>query len=228
MAESKRTDEIQGEIVHVYDGIEEADNQLPRWWLATFFLTIVFGIGYWFAYHEYQLAPLPVEEYADAHAAQESSVVEVSEEELAALVASPEAVDAGREIFTTTCVACHGARAQGDIGPNLTDHHWIHGGSSVEIHSTIRDGVLTAGMPAWGPSLGPTAVQHVAAFVLSIRDTEVEGKAPEGELYTPARSDTEEPMAPDAQTPEPSAPDAQTPEQPTPEPAIPGPETPSP
>ena len=53
MSEGKRTDEIQGEILHVYDDIEEADNNLPTWWLLTFYGAIAFGLVYWFYYHEY-------------------------------------------------------------------------------------------------------------------------------------------------------------------------------
>jgi len=242
MVDAKRTDEIQGPIVHVYDGIEEADNQLPRWWLATFFVTIVFGIGYWFVYHEYMWAPLPVEEYGAALATQQQNVVEVSAEELAALEANPEAVAAGREIFTANCVPCHGPRGAGDIGPNLTDRYWIHGGSSVDIHNAIRDGVLTAGMPAWGPPLGPVAVQNAAAFVLSIRNTEVEGKEPQGELYEPAEGETPaapteggptegaptEPGALPHDVPEPGAPTEGAPVEEAPTPEAPAPQAPTP
>ncbi len=58
MSDEKRTDEIQGEILHVYDGIEEADNNLPTWWLLTFFGAVAFGLVYWFHYHEYGIGKL--------------------------------------------------------------------------------------------------------------------------------------------------------------------------
>ena len=66
-------------------------------------------------------------------------------------------------------------------GPNLTDSAWIHGGAPLQIHTTITNGVVEKGMLAWGPILGPTKVQQVAAYVLSIRDTNVDGgKEPQG------------------------------------------------
>ena len=62
----RRTDEIQGEILHVYDGIEEADNNLPIWWLLTFYGAVAFGLVYWFNYHVYDIGKLQPEVYAEA------------------------------------------------------------------------------------------------------------------------------------------------------------------
>ena len=64
MADPKHVDEIQGAIIHEYDGIYEADNELPRWWLAIFYLTTIFAIGYWFYYEEFRAGPSAAEEYA--------------------------------------------------------------------------------------------------------------------------------------------------------------------
>ena len=61
-------------------------------------------------------------------------------------------------LFAARCVACHGDKAQGSIGPNLTDNAWIHGkGSLSDIFTTIDQGVLAKGMPAWGKQLSPIA-----------------------------------------------------------------------
>ncbi len=109
---------------------------------------------------------------------------EVSEELLTALVADPDAVAEGQSLFAENCVVCHEARGEGNIGPNLTDEYWIHGGSPLDIHASISEGVLSNGMPAWGTTLGGPAVQKLAAYVLSIRGQNLEGKEPQGELWT--------------------------------------------
>jgi len=181
--EERRVDPIQGEILHVYDGIEEADNQLPLWWLWTFYLAIAFAVVYWIAFHELQVVPLPMEQYAK-ELQQQSAGGDVSEELLTALVADPDAVGEGQSLFATNCVVCHKERGEGNIGPNLTDEYWIHGGGVLDIHRTISEGVLDSGMPAWGGTLGAPAVQKLTAFVLSIRGQNLEGKEPQGELWT--------------------------------------------
>ncbi|MCB9620741.1 MAG: c-type cytochrome [Sandaracinus sp.] len=187
----KRVDEIQGEILHVYDGIEEADNELPNWWLWTFYGAIVFAVFYWFAYHEFESVPLPGQEYAIA--LQERSGGEVSEDLLVAMAGNPEAVSAGQALFASNCAVCHKEQGEGNIGPNLTDAFWIHGGSPVDIHRTIGEGALQNGMPAWNGPLGAEKVQQLTAFVLSIRDTNVAGKEPQGERWVPGAASGDAP-----------------------------------
>ena len=178
-------DPIQGKIVHEYDGILEADNQLPRWWLYTLYGALVFSLGYWFYYEEFQVSPGPTGAYYAERAREaEKTGLDPSDAELLAAVDGP-ARALGEKVFVANCVACHEQQAQGKIGPNLTDAAWLHGGSPVEIFRTIRDGVPAKGMPSWGPLLGRAGVLQVAAFVLSVRDTNVPGKAPEGSPYDP-------------------------------------------
>ncbi len=206
MAEKLRTDEIQGDIIHEYDGIEEADNRLPRWWLLTFYGAIVFSIGYWFYYHEYSMGPTPSEAYAAAAAAQAAGGT-ADEAALATLASDAATVSAGREAFATTCAACHGAEAQGVIGPNLTDDAWLHGGSAMAIYASIKDGIAadrarlpgSAGMPGWGPQLGERRVQAVTAYLLSIRGTNAAGgRAAEGDPYEEGAAPPSAPAAPEA------------------------------
>ena len=185
MAKGNRRDEIQGEIVHVYDGIEESDNELPRWWLATLYITIFFGAGYWFYYHEYNIGKLPPEAYAEELAAQAARGGTVTNELLDGLAGSSSEVSAGQGIFAQNCAVCHGQRAEGNIGPNLTDNAWIHGGSPLQIHDTIKNGVGSKGMPAWGNSLGPQSVRRLTAYILSVRNTNVAGKPAQGDPYNP-------------------------------------------
>lgn len=188
-----RHDPIQGDIIHEYDGIEEADNHLPTWWLWTFYGAIIFGVLYWFYYHEFDVGPLAPEEYATA-VAERAAAGAVDEETLVALAGDPGTLAAGEEVFSTTCAACHGENAGGQIGPNLTDNAWLHGGSAMEIHSSIQDGITaeearvegSAGMPGWGQMLGGERINAVTAYVLSLRDTNADGRDPEGEPYDPA------------------------------------------
>lgn len=185
MSEAKRTDELQGDILHVYDGIEEADNELPIWWLFTFYGAIVFAVFYWFAYHEFDVLALPNQAYGAEVSRRAANGGVVTEEMLNAVAQNPAEVGAGRGLFQQHCVVCHGANAQGQIGPNLTDGSWIHGGSAMDIHTTIRDGVTSNGMPNWGAPLGAAAVRRLSAYVVSLRDTNVPGKEPQGEPYVP-------------------------------------------
>lgn len=193
MAEINRHDEFQGAIVHEYDGIEEADNNLPLWWLTIFYGCIVFAIGYWFYYEGFAAEPIGRAAYDEAMAAQAAEAPDVTEEQLVALSQDADAVAAGRTVFETNCVACHEQQAQGNIGPNLTDAYWIHGGSAMDIHHTVDQGYPANGMPPWGASLGAEAVNHAVAYVLSIRNTNVEGKEAQGELYAPDGAAVAEP-----------------------------------
>jgi len=211
MSEERRVDDIQGEIIHVYDGIEEADNQLPLWWLITFYGSIAFAVAYWFHYQVFETGMTSMQAYQAAVAANAPPPgAAMSDDALVALSQDPSAVEAGHATFTASCVACHADQGQGNVGPNLTDGYWIHGGAPTDILHVITDGVGDKGMPAWGPILGPEAVQKVAAYVLSIRNTNVPGKEPQGDPYPPSEEaggalDTAQPEG--ATEPEPAAPE---------------------
>lgn len=188
MRNSEKHDPIQGAIIHEYDGIQEADNQLPRWWLWTLYAAIVFSVGYWFYYEEFKAGPGPTQAYYAERARQaEQAGTDPSDAELLAAVESP-LLGLGKSAFAANCVACHEASGQGKIGPNLTDAAWLHGGAPLDIFKSIRDGVPARGMPSWGIVLGRAGVTQVTAFVLSLRDRNVPGKAPEGQVYDPNAS----------------------------------------
>jgi cytochrome c oxidase cbb3-type subunit 3 len=205
VAESKKHDPIQGPIVHEYDGIEEADNQLPLWWLWTLYSAIAFAVVYWFTYQGFNVLPNPQQAYfLDQAKKLEKEGGDLSNEQLLAQV-GPASVQAGQQVFLANCVACHNSHGQGKIGPNLTDAAWLHGGEPQQIWKTIKEGVPAKGMPPWGPVLGRAGVTQATAFVLSIRDTNVPGKAPEGQ---PVGAET----APQPEVPAPGTQGAATPE----------------
>jgi cytochrome c oxidase cbb3-type subunit 3 len=178
-----------GPIVHEYDGILECDNHLPRWWLVTLYGTIVFSIGYWFHYHTFQSGTHPLAAYEAEQAAQRAAEAEqlknagvVTSEALLKLAQDEVTVKQGRETFSQSCATCHGPGGGGAIGPNLTDKYWIHGSAPEQIYATVRDGFLPKGMPAWGGQLGEARVRAVAAYVITLKNTNVAGgKAPQGE-----------------------------------------------
>lgn len=184
MTEVRRKDAIAGDIIHEYDGIEEADNELPTWWLAIFIGSILFAGAYWLTAEKLGAVPTPRQELAAFEAEQRKRAGVVNDDDIVNASKDASAVAAGKQAFTTTCVACHGEKAEGKIGPNLTDNHWLHGGAPSAIFTTVRDGVPAKGMPSWGPVLGPTSVKNVAAFVLTLRNTNVPGKEPQGEAWT--------------------------------------------
>ncbi|MCL2011413.1 MAG: c-type cytochrome [Cystobacterineae bacterium] len=175
-------------VHHVYDGIEEEDNRLPNWWLAILFGTIVFAFGYWFVYETTQTLPSPLDEYEGernalaAQQAKQAADSPLSNESIKSLVNDPATVEAGKKVFAGVCVSCHSAQGQGGIGPNLTDKYWLHGAEPMDIINAVENGFPDKGMEAWGARLGPEKVKQVAVFVESIRNTNVPGKAPQGEI----------------------------------------------
>lgn len=183
----KYADELRD---HKFDGIQEFDNHLPNWWLWTFYGACIFALFYWLYYHGLGWGDSSYESYRKEMeaAAAAKVVVDVTEDSLAALSQDADAVKAGRQVYEINCVACHGPSAGGvvSLGPNLTDNFWLHGGAGLDIHRTITNGVPGTAMVSWNLQLGPTRIQQVAAYVLSIRNTNVAGgKPPEGQPYEP-------------------------------------------
>lgn len=171
---------------HQYDGIQEFDNPMPRWWVWIFWGTFWFSCAYLFHYwlgNGVSVADDYGEEVKEVAAAQakEALAQEVSEETLKTMLADPGSLERGRATFIGKCAACHLEQGQGSIGPNLTDKHWIHGtGTLMDIHQVVSEGVAAKGMPAWNRQLTPQELREVVAFAGSIRDSNVLGKAPEG------------------------------------------------
>jgi cytochrome c oxidase cbb3-type subunit 3 len=178
-------------VVHTTgDGIEEFDKHLPNWWLYTLFGSVLFAIGYWFYFHVLQIGePSMVALRREmAEIAQRSGqTVPVSGAQLVDMSKDPSVLAEGRQVFATTCVACHGPAGGGNVGPNLTDEYWLHGGAPEQIYATVKDGVSAKGMPAWGPQLGALKVQAVTAYVLTLRNTNAPGgKPPQGDKFAAA------------------------------------------
>jgi cytochrome c oxidase cbb3-type subunit 3 len=178
----------EDEVIHEYDGIQEYDNRLPNWWLWTFIGTVLFGFFYWTGYVTFKSLDNPRDVYDKEVAVARAQEIErmknagpVTAELLVKMSQDAKTTQTGKEVFTTTCAACHRADGAGNIGPNLTDKYWLHGGKPEQIYQTVENGVPAKGMPAWTPVIGHDKVVAATAYVISIKDTNVAGKAPQGE-----------------------------------------------
>ncbi len=177
-----------------YDGIKELDNRIPPWFNYLFYATIIFGIYYLLNFHVFKTGKLQAEEYKDemrAAALQKEEMVKtgaVINEETVTLLKDPAALSAGKNIFKTNCVACHGPEAGGIVGPNLTDDYWIHGGGIKNVFKTIKYGVPAKGMITWENILSPKEIQEVASYVISLHGTHpANAKPPQGTKYEPEK-----------------------------------------
>jgi cytochrome c oxidase cbb3-type subunit 3 len=173
---------------HAYDGIQEYDNPLPRWWLALFWATIIFTPLYILYFH-FGGGMLAKERYDqemiafyDKQAEQLLALGEISEGTLVDLMADVSMMNGGKKIFQTKCATCHGMFGEGGIGPNLTDDYWIHGGQLMDVYATVRDGVTAKGMLAWERQLRPAELMAVSSYVGTLLGTDpANAKAPQGE-----------------------------------------------
>lgn len=201
MTEREHTTGEPGEdrlLDHEYDGIREYDNPMPRWWLATFWVTIIFsalyalnlpGIGAgrgWLADYDAEMA------VADSLAALNDPMAGLTNEQLLAAAGDPVRRALGATTYTSMCASCHLADGGGLIGPNLVDGYWIHGGTPLEILNTVMNGVPAKGMPAWGKMLKPDQLTAVTAYVVALKGTTpAQPKAPEGiNVDSAARADS--------------------------------------
>ncbi len=181
----KRPDEAESGTAtgHTWDGLQELNNPLPRWWLWLFYITIIFGLGYlvafpglgnfqgmmgWSSHGQYD------DEVAAADAKYQPIFAAFAATSIPDLSKDAEALKAGERLYSNYCSQCHGSDARGARGfPNLTDNDWIWGGEPEQIKSTIvngRGGLMTP----WGPILGEQGVEDTANYVqlLSGRDVD--------------------------------------------------------
>jgi len=175
---------------HNYDGIQEYDNALPLWWVWLFIITIVIAVVYPFLYDipggkfASQTIEQEMRDLAQLKAGSNGAGAELDQAALLALTKNSEVSAKGAQIFASKCVACHGDKGQGVIGPNLTDDNWIHGGKITDIKNTVTNGVLAKGMLAWKDQLSADEINSVVAFVWNLHGTKPPNpKAPEGEVF---------------------------------------------
>lgn len=181
---------------HEWDGIEELNNPLPRWWLWVFYACIVWAIWYTIAYPAWPMVSGATQGYKGwstrENVAQEIAAVEEANSEINAQLVAADISDipgddqlagyarqAGEAVFNTWCVQCHGREGGGFVGyPTLSDDEWLWGGSMEAIHSTIAHGIRNdedpdarwSEMPAFGADglLSEEEVDQVINYVMSL------------------------------------------------------------
>ena len=163
---------------HSWDGIEEFDNPMPRWWLWTFYACIVWALLYSIAYPAWPMisratpgllgastradVAVEIQEFVDRNAPMRAKLEAA---ELTSIPTDPElasfANNAGAAVYRTWCAQCHGSGAAGVQAsgyPNLLDDDWLWGGDMEAIHYTISHGIRNtteddarlSQMPAFG------------------------------------------------------------------------------
>ncbi len=185
---------------HEWDGIRELNNPLPRWWLWTFYATIVWAFLYWIAYPAWPLVSNYTAgvlgwtsrdavqvQLADLRAQRGAFAEKLEAASLEQIEANPEllafARAQGRAAFGDNCAPCHGTGAAGSKGyPNLNDDDWMWGGSLAQIQQTILHGIRSTDadahigdMPAFGRDgmLQRPEIVAVADYVRSLSNLPV-------------------------------------------------------
>lgn len=181
---------------HEWDGIQEFNNPLPRWWLWVFYACIAWGVWYSVAYPAWPGLKTATAGYLgfSTRAQVAENIAEFEEKlapmndklasvELASIADDSElrgyAVSAGAAVFKTWCAQCHGSGAAGAKGyPNLLDDDWLWGGTMEDIHTTITHGIRNTDdedarfsqMPAFGRDelLEKEQIAQVVNYVMSI------------------------------------------------------------
>ncbi len=185
--------EHEVKLDHDFDGIEELNNPLPPWWSAGFIITVIitiFYVGFYFAYyydennngkwqeHEYQKEvaahKAQIEAYKKTHGVVDESTVKV--------VKDAKSLAEGKAIFQKSCAMCHRADGGGNIGPNLTDNHWIYGCDPKSMYRIIYNGT-SKGMQSF-KNMSGEKIQKVISYILVDLQAHPakDGKAPEGEV----------------------------------------------
>lgn len=195
----KHIDDVSGVSTtgHEWDGIRELNNPMPRWWVWTFYVTIVWAIGYTIAFPAWPLISGStqgllgwhsraefVAETTVAKAAQNVYLEKIASSTFDEIKADPElmqfAVAGGAAAFKVNCIQCHGSGAEGGNGyPNLNDDDWLWGGNVDAIHTTITHGIRfnedadtrMSEMPAFAEILKGDEIKQVAAYVVSLTGT---------------------------------------------------------
>ena len=195
MAEQAEHDKL---FEHEYDGIKEYDNPLPRWWVWMFVGSILIAYPYIFYYHfgpgssVHDALDAEVAAYAE-HLMATYGELQPDVPTIVTYMDDPTAMTGMASLFKGKCAQCHLADGSGNVGPNLTDEHWINVKSVTDIPQIITAGVVAKGMPEWGSKLSETQVVLLSSYVAQLSRNPVPGKEPQGDPIEPWPSADEVP-----------------------------------
>ena len=170
-------DTLEGETLdHEFDGIQELNSPLPRWWLILYISSFIFGIVYLILYPGFGSFPGILNWSSESQMVQEEKVAqakyghiytELASKPIEELLQDEKALQIGQRIFLTNCIACHGSDGGGSKGyPNLTDGDWLYGNSPEQVKHSIAQGRQGV-MPPFGPALGEQGVTDITAYIRS-------------------------------------------------------------
>ncbi len=172
---------------HDYDGIQEFDYPLPSWWVTTFVLCVLFAIPYMIYYNHMDGESLRQEmtrEVKDLNEIKVAYAVKMAkfDDQLFNSLNNEENIKLGSVVYEDNCLSCHEEGGKGDIGPNLTDAYWMHAkGTKETIYEVIFNGREEKGMPPWKEDLTKEEIYQVLTYLMTILNTNVQGKEPQGE-----------------------------------------------
>ncbi|MBE2279949.1 MAG: c-type cytochrome [Ignavibacteriaceae bacterium] len=176
---------------HEFDGIRELDNNLPPWWKALFYITIIWSAAYLVYYHVFGSGPSSAEEYANEVRQAEIAIAAYTKDNVlinlsnVTLLTDAGALSKGKIIYDKNCATCHGNYGEGLVGPNLIDPNWIHGGGIKDVYKVVEQGVVEKGMISWKSLLSGKEMQEVSSYVINMKNNEV----PAGVVLKPAQGD---------------------------------------
>ncbi len=178
---------------HTFDGIEEYDNPLPRWWFYLFIVTIIFaavylvlypGLGNYKGYFGWTQESAWEQEQNSAAEKYDPIFDAYAQQSIEELQSNQKALLSGQRIFANNCSLCHGSAATGSRGfPNLIDADWLYGSDPEAIKTSIMHG-RNGQMPPWEAVLGAEGVEATAAYILSLSGRKADtGKAAAGKTH---------------------------------------------
>ncbi len=182
-----REDEKHLLLDHDYDNIQELNHPLPNWWNIIFGISTIFAVIY-FIYYQMLGGPSLQAEFREEYKEILEKQAEFKRENATfnlvtyTKIIAEDGIQKGKEVYELNCLPCHAEGGIGDVGPNLTDDHWLVArGTPETVYDVIFNGSEANGMPIWSDMITQDEIYQATAYVMSFHNTFKKGKEPEGE-----------------------------------------------